>query len=511
MSTHTSRETSHPTTAAAVPPRCGVVPPYLLEALAVHGEHDVATRARRTLERDTAVRHLRGTRPVASADHLRSMLGTAAPARDAEAPNARRTVADTGNTEDLPGHTVRVEGDPPSGDAAADEAYEGLGATWTCYQDAFGRDSIDGRGLPLLASVHYGQDYDNAFWDGQQMVFGDGDGRVFRRFTASLDVIGHELTHGVTGHTAGLLYRGQSGALNESVSDVFGTIVKQRSRDQGVEDADWLIGAELLADSVRGVALRSMKAPGTAYDDPVLGKDPQPAHMDDYVDTREDNGGVHINSGIPNHAFYLAATAIGGRSWEDAGLIWYDTLTGDIAADCDFATFARLTVTAAAARFGASSSQAGAVADAWRRVGVTPDGGDGGPPAPGEGGTAHPRPTPSAPEDPSSWTPVRQAPPVGASIRVRRTGGVTGVALERTVSLADLTEEDARDWQRVLASREVHELGPRGEPRPDAFSYRVSCPDADVEADLDEPAVPVRVRHLIERALTRGRAAGDAG
>src|SRR4029079_10299870 len=135
------------------------------------------------------------------------------------------------------------------------------------------------------------------------------------------------LTHGVTQDEAQLVYSNQSGALNESLSDVFGSLIKQFSLNQTADQADWLIGAGLLTKQVKGVALRSMKAPGTAYDDPVLGKDPQPDHMSRFVTTAADRGGVHITSGIPNRAFYLAATAIGGYAWEVAGKIWYTTLT----------------------------------------------------------------------------------------------------------------------------------------------------------------------------------------
>src|SRR5262249_6826367 len=148
----------------------------------------------------------------------------------------------------------------------------------------------------------------------------------FNRFTISVDIMGHELTHGVTAYTAGLIYQGQSGALNESISDVFGSMVKQFALSQTVATADWLIGAGIFTPKVNGVALRSMKEPGTAYNDPVLGKDPQPADMAHYVNTSSDNGGVHINSGIPNRAFYLTAVALGGNSWDRAGRIWYATL-----------------------------------------------------------------------------------------------------------------------------------------------------------------------------------------
>ena len=125
--------------------------------------------------------------------------------------------------------------------------------------------------------------YANAFWDGAQMVFGDGDGEIFGNFTGSIDVTGHELTHGVTQYTANLSYEGQSGALNESISDVFGSLAKQHHRGQSAADADWLIGADIFRPGVSGVALRSLKAPGTAYDDPRLGRDPQPAHMSGYA------------------------------------------------------------------------------------------------------------------------------------------------------------------------------------------------------------------------------------
>ncbi|MDH6227048.1 Zn-dependent metalloprotease [Streptomyces sp. MJP52] len=202
------------------------------------------------------------------------------------------------------------------------------------------------------------------------MVFGDGDGEVFLDFTIPVDVIGHELAHGVTQYTANLEYYGQSGALNESVSDVFGSLIKQYTKGETAAEADWLIGAGLLAPRVTGKALRSMKEPGSAYDDDVLGKDPQPGSMDDYVDTRQDNGGVHINSGIPNRAFHLAATALGGHAWEKAGRIWYDVLTGGgLKADAEFADFARLTLEAAATRFG-EGAEAQAVEKAWQEVGV---------------------------------------------------------------------------------------------------------------------------------------------
>ena len=265
---------------------------------------------------------------------------------------------------------MRSEGSDPGQDATVNRAYAGLGATFDLFLKVYGRNSINGEGLPLDATVHFDEDYGNAFWNGEQMVFGDGDGEIFLDFTLPIDVIGHELTHGVTQYTANLTYFGQPGALNESMSDVFGSLIKQYSLGQTADQADWLIGAGLLAPRVSGVALRSMKAPGTAYDDDVLGKDPQPATMDDYVRTGRDNGGVHINSGIPNHAFYLAATTLGGNAWEKAGQIWYDVLTGgELYAQASFADFARLTVAAARDRFD-DGDELQAVLKAWEQVGV---------------------------------------------------------------------------------------------------------------------------------------------
>ncbi len=225
--------------------------------------------------------------------------------------------------------------------------------------------------MPLIGSVHYERDYDNAFWNGEQMVFGDGDGGVFNRFTIAIDVVGHELTHGVTERTANLIYQEQSSALNEAVSDVFGVLITQYTLRKCPEQADWIIGAGLSMPGIKGVGLRSMRAPGSASDDPALGKDPQPATMTGYVDTQEDDGGVHYNCGIPNHAFYRVAVAIGGAAWEKAGRIWYSALTGgELAASVDVATFAALTVNVASADYGANSSETAAVQQAWRDVGV---------------------------------------------------------------------------------------------------------------------------------------------
>jgi Zn-dependent metalloprotease len=282
----------------------------------------------------------------------------------------RRAVYDARHRQTLPGKLVMSEKKRRPRDVQVNEAYDGSGNTYDFYANVFSRNSTDDRGARLVSTVHYGNGFDNAFWNGSQMIYGDGDGQLFTRFTIALDVIGHELTHGVTQFTAGLGYQGENGALNEHVSDAFGIMVKQYALNISAADSDWLIGAGLFTPAVRGKAIRSMAAPGTAYDDPVLGRDPQPGHIRDYVHTTSDNGGVHINSGVPNHAFYLAAMAIGGESWRVLGSIWYVVLTTRTRANSGFQAFADATTQVAAARFGANSSVQHAVSDAWAAVGV---------------------------------------------------------------------------------------------------------------------------------------------
>lgn len=342
-----------------------ILPPRVLRNIALNGSAEEREAVLRTLALDNTIRTSRVVHALVGG------LKMPHPMDEIPAPSPKRSIYDAGHTENLPGAVKRTEGQAPTSDKAVNQAYDGLGDTFTFYLEAYNRNSIDNAGLPLIASVHYDKKYDNAFWNGQQMVFGDGDNIIFTGFTGATDVIGHELTHGVTGSEANLTYQGQSGALNESISDVFGVMVKQRKLNQTADAADWLIGAGILAKGVDGVALRSMKAPGTAFDDKKLGKDDQPATMANYVHTAEDNGGVHTNSGIPNHAFYLVATAIGGNSWEKAGQIWYDTLTDHtLKANASFATFANLTVSHAGSRYGANSLEQKAVRDAWAKVGV---------------------------------------------------------------------------------------------------------------------------------------------
>jgi Zn-dependent metalloprotease len=343
-----------------------ITPPHILREIARNGTPAQQEVAQRTLLTSASLQAKRSSMGGRLAASLRAIV----------VGGKDRTVYDAKNGTSLPGVKVRGEGDPASLDPAVNEAYDGSGITYDLYLNAFGRNSIDNNGLKLNSTVHYQKGYDNAFWDGEQMVYGDGDEdlpvseRLFNRFTKSLDVIAHELTHGVTQYEANLNYFAQPGALNESMSDVFGSLVKQYQRAQPADAADWIIGEGLFTENVNGVGIRSMKAPGTAYDDPVLGKDPQPGHMRDYVNTIEDNGGVHINSGIPNHAFYVVARELGGFAWEKAGAIWYKALTDKLQSTSSFTDAANLTFQAATELYGSGSLEEQAVKTGWTEVGI---------------------------------------------------------------------------------------------------------------------------------------------
>jgi hypothetical protein len=420
--------------------RCRFVPPYLLARVAPGSlVVDEALRAARAVPIDA--------RPV--------RLAATAPAW---------TVHTADSTTTLPGRAVRAAGSPASGDVAVDEAASGITGALALFAEVYGRASYDGAGAPVSLTVHYGQDYDNAFWDGTQLVFGDGDGRVFERFTKPVDVLGHELTHAVTEHSAGLVYRDQPGALNESVSDVFAACLKQRLLGQTPDEADWLIGEGIFAAGIQARALRDMAAPGTAYDDPALGRDPQVGHLDDYVSTTDDNGGVHLNSGIPNRAFQLAAVAIGGATWEGAGRVWYDALTGGaVGPTTEFAAFAAATVAAAGAH-------ADAVGSAWETVGV----------APGAAPVVRPPSTSGA-----------------RRVSVRRTGGFAGL---RATGELDLDGDDPRAPEvAALVDRVDLRAVAGGRPQPDRYLYAFDlCGDS---ATVPEQHLTPDLRRLAELVL----------
>ncbi len=401
--------------------RCGlccITPPLMLETIAQRAKRPSLKRwAEDTL---AVTRSLREARLSASAPDPEPEMA-ARPKPEGK----QRAVYSARQGQSLPGSLIRPEGAPPTGDPAVDEAFDGSGATYDFLKTVFGRAGLDGANLRIVSTVHYGRGYDNAFWNGKQMVYGDGDGEVFLRFTRSLDVIGHELAHGVTEFTSGLVYWEQPGALNEHFSDVIGVLVKQWQLGQKAEDADWLIGAELLGPELRNppghaVALRSMKAPGTAYDDPLLGKDPQPAHMKDLYRGYADQGGVHINSGIPNLVFYRVAIGFGGYAWEKAGRIWWRAFTepGRMSARASFREAAKETIEVARLLYDAQA--AALVAEAWDSVGVVPT------------GVRKPAPKPTAPKKTAALK--KTAPKATTTKRAAAKAGPKPAAAKRKAS-----------------------------------------------------------------------------
>ncbi len=233
--------------------------------------------------------------------------------------NNERLVYDSQNTANNRLELVRKEGDPPIKDADANAVYDNGGIVRDYFKTVLGWNSIDNSSLDLVSNVHYNVKYNNAFWDGGQMIFGDGDGTNFKNFARALDVTAHELTHGVVQYTANLEYKGQSGALNEHFADVFGSAIKQHFLKQNEMTGNWLIGETCLSGRFDGKAIRSMKAPA----DTTIVMMAQPDSMNTIYKGTSDNGGVHINSGIPNHAFYLAAMGIGTQN---AAFLWFEAL-----------------------------------------------------------------------------------------------------------------------------------------------------------------------------------------
>lgn len=352
---------------------CCIAPPYLLEQIAESGDDKQREAAQRTLASLSMV-HARRTltaRLIADPAVDVKALGIVA-----QGTGSAIKVYDAHslpfNSFEMPGTLLRSTNDPPGPDAAANQAFDGARDTLEFYSEVLDRDGIDGAGMDVISSVHVsdvdGAAWENAAWISTQMAYGEG-GHLFRAgsLTSAVDVIGHELTHGVTQFTAALEYRGQSGALNESMSDVFGSMIKQRVRKETAATADWLIGAGLLVDP-QAKALRSMLEPGTAFF-----HDPQPGQMSDYRELPEtergDNGGVHLNSGIPNRAFALAATELGGNSWDRAGRIWYKTLTERLQSNAQFADAAKATLDVAEELFPGGEVRT-VVEDAWKKVEV---------------------------------------------------------------------------------------------------------------------------------------------
>jgi bacillolysin len=262
---------------------------------------------------------------------------------------ATRTYSAAGKTR-LPGTAVRSK-DPQSWDTdgaahgAAVDAHAFVAQTWDYFAKVHGRKGWDGKNKGVHTTVHYGVGYDNAFFDGKQLVFGDGDGSDFSAFPGALDVVAHEFTHGVTYHTARLGMEDESGALNEALSDIFGCFV----------EGNWKMGEAIYHPSGRARALRDIADPHASDN---------PATMDEYVHTAEDNGGVHINSTIVSHTAYLMTKKLSSATVQK---VWYRALTRYLHSQANFADAADATIAAA---HDLGSGVEGAVREAWAATGV---------------------------------------------------------------------------------------------------------------------------------------------
>src|SRR5687768_366284 len=455
---------------------CRFVPPYLLQRVALWaGTRHASDSGRETLQVD---------------DRLRAQRQS--PAGEMAAPrlpgSKKRVVHSANNTQTLPGEVVRSNSDPPVGDPAVDEAFDASGQVWDMFESHFGRQSIDGRGSAVSITVHYERDYDNAFWDGTQLVFGDGDGQIFDRFTRPMDVMAHEYTHGVIQFTVGLAYQDQPGALNESISDVFASMAKQRVLGHTVAEADWIIGAGLFMPGINAKGLRSMREPGTAYDDPQIGRDLQVGSMSNYVVTDTDNGGVHINSGIPSRAFTLAALDIGGYSWEKAGQVWYDTLlNGQVSAQASFESFAQATIASARRLFMDDPSVAEQIQAECTDVGMLTAGID---LAGDQSGVVS---APSAGSDEPTGSTEQPA-----TVAVRRSGGFAGTTKVRQLDLD--SDPEGPEVRRLLMHDGLQPITAT-RPAPDRFVYTVEY--GEWRFTVPEQDLTPELRRLVQVVLNR--------
>jgi Zn-dependent metalloprotease len=343
-----------------VPCTCCIVPQDVLERFA--GDRKLSAELRRSAADSArisgAIRALR-----TQAGELTALsLGSAALLVElAAAP--RVTVYDCRHSQTLPG--APVASPRTASDLTAQRAFNATTQLARFYKTVFGRNSIDDAGMTLMSSVHFGTHYNNAMWNGSQMVYGDGDGKLFVDFTAGTDVIGHELTHGVTQHTLQLAYEGDAGGLNESLSDCFGAMFRQWAAGQDVSQADWLIGADILGATAKAKGYASLRNMADPADRAALAPQPtQYAQLTPGMDP-------HYSSGPPNLAFCTAAVQLGGKSWERIGSVWYAALTtSGPQPNMTMPRFAARTRQLAVQLAPTQPEVAAAVDAGWKRVGL---------------------------------------------------------------------------------------------------------------------------------------------
>ncbi len=255
-------------------------------------------------------------------------------------------------------------------DAVAVDAHVNAAIVYDYFNDVHNRDSYDNRSSKIKSTVHYQRDYVNAFWNGSQMVYGDGDGQEYYPFSAALDVVGHELTHAVTEYTAGLQYQDESGAINEAMSDIFGTLIEFYAND----DPDWLCAEDIVGPANGDIAMRSLEDPA-AISNGLTG--PYPDHVSKMYTGTQDYGGVHINSSIINKCAYLISEGgshegvnVNGIGRDKMGDIFYRALSAHMTSTTDFSQLREVTVYAASELYGSGSDEVQTVMDAFDAVGI---------------------------------------------------------------------------------------------------------------------------------------------
>ncbi|HHN8377841.1 TPA: M4 family metallopeptidase [Morganella morganii] len=361
-------------------PRYSFLPPWILKKRLLHeGDHEETQLCYQHMQRLLGYRRLPETdmMPLSYAALPESGCPSQAHRRVMHLKNLT-TVPDLYYREDRKAENPQPHM-PVRQDTDTDNMFEYLDIIYGFFDDVFGYKSFNNSNATISAMTHYGRGYCNAFWNGAHLVFGAGDAGMsvsplFMSF-AQLDIATHEFSHAVIDHLSPLTYSHQSGALNESVCDVFTVMLGHYRGRHASHQGDWHIGRTLFNKQSGIKALRSLSSPGNAYNHPVIGKDKQVAHMRDYIelpdDPENDNGGVHCYSGIPNHAFYHFASALGGYSWEVAGQIWFDTLRrGNLPPECDFLTFARETMDIAGDNY--DKDVTAVLMSAWKAVGLEP-------------------------------------------------------------------------------------------------------------------------------------------
>jgi Zn-dependent metalloprotease len=273
------------------------------------------------------------------------------------------TVYDCKHTFTLPGTPVPNPGS--SADPTAKRTFNETTGVAKFYKDVFGRNSIDNHGMTMMSSIHYGKGFNNAMWNGSQMIYGDGDGKIFIDFTNGDDVIGHELTHGVTQHSLQLEYKDEPGGLNESMSDCFGSMFRQWEKNQDVKHADWLIGHDIIGPAAKAKGITCLR--DMAHPDAKHCLAPQPTKYSQITPGMD----PHYSSGPPNLAFHTACMEYGGKSWDHIGKVWYRALTGSGAIPkMQMKQFAARTRQVAHQLYSGTPAVAAAVDKGWKHVGL---------------------------------------------------------------------------------------------------------------------------------------------